>query len=208
MKLFYKAGACSLFPHIVLAELNHVYELEAVDLGNKTWSQGDFRQVNPKGSVPALRMDNGEVLTEGAVIAQYLCEMKPEQTLMPKAGSLENLRCREWLNYLSTELHKGFGPLFWGGRAVRNDEGRKELTEFTKEVLSTRMNFISEKLGQNDWLMGKTFTLPDAYLFTILNWTAFVGLDLSRWSNLTAFMERTSKRPAVQRALKEEGLLK
>ncbi|WP_408096033.1 glutathione transferase GstA [Peredibacter sp. HCB2-198] len=206
MRLYYKAGACSLAPHIVMAELNMVYEIEAVDLANKTCASGDYKMINPKGSVPALRMENGEVLTEGAVIMQYLADQNPEAGLMPKLGTTDRYRCMEWLNFIASEVHKNFTPLF--RTSVKNAEGLKELKDGQIETLKNKIGFISEKLGSNDFLMGKTFTVADAYLFTCLGWGKFVGLDVTQWSNIANYMARIAERPTVMRAMKEEGLLK
>lgn len=207
MKLFYKAGACSLAPHIVMCELNMAYELEAVDLVSKTCASGDYKAINPKGSVPALKMDNGEILTEGAVISQYLADQKIESDLMPKFGTLDRYRCMEWMNFIATDLHKNFTPLFAKDRILKNPEGKNELQAFYSGVLKMRLDFVSENLGSNDFLLGKTFTVADAYLFTVLGWSKYVGLDLSQWSNLVQYVDRVGSRPAVIRAMKEEGLL-
>lgn len=206
MKLFFKAGACSLAPHIVMAELNMVYELEAVDLMTKTCASGDYKLINPKGSVPALKMDNGEILTESGIISQFLAEQKMEAGLLPKQGTMERIRCMEWMNFLATDLHKNFSPLFSGDRIVKNAEGKQEMVNFYKGVIKARLGYVSEKLGNNDYLMGTTFTVADAYLFTILGWTKFVGVDIE-WSNIARYQERVGSRPAVVRAMKEEGLL-
>lgn len=207
MKLFYKAGACSLAPHIVLAELNMAYELEAVDLGSKTSVSGDFRKINPKGSIPALKMDNGEILTEGAVISQYIADQKPEGNLIPKMGTVDRYRCQEWLNFVATEIHKNFSPLFGVDRMFQTDSGKTECRAAFKANLNTKLAFVSEKLGTNDYLMGKDFNIADAYLFTCLNWSKLVGVDLSSWSNITGYMTRVATRPGVVKAMKEEGLL-
>lgn len=208
MKLYYAKGACSLTPHIVMAELNMVYELESVNLADKTCASGDFRQINPKGSVPALTMDNGEVLTEVAVIAQYLADQKNDGTLFAPFGSMERIRTLEWMNYIATEVHKFFSPLFFAERAFSSMETQNDVKNFYKNNLNTKFNFISEKLGNNDYLMGEKFSIADAYLFNVLTWTKFVGLDLSKWSNITNYMNRISERPAVIRAMTEQGLLK
>jgi glutathione S-transferase len=207
MKLFYKAGACALAPHIVMAELNMVYEVEAVDLVTKTCASGDFKKINPKGAIPALRMDNGEILTEGAVISQYLADQKMDSTMLPKFGTLERVRCLEWMNFIATDLHKNFGPLFGADRIMKNTEGKTELKAFYTETLKNKITFVSEKLANNDFLMGKTFTIADAYLFTVLNWTGHVGIDLTEWTNVKAYMNRVTERPAVMRAMKEEGMI-
>jgi glutathione S-transferase len=207
MKLFYKAGTCSLAPHIVMTELNMVFETESVDLATKQCVSGDFRKINPKGSVPALRMDNGEILTEGSIISQYLADQKMDSGLIPKYGTLERYRCLEMMNFIATEVHKSFSPLFGADRIVKNVEGKTEMKMYYVEALKTKVALVSEKLGSNDFLMGKQFTIADAYLFTVLGWSKHVGLDLSAWSNVTSYMNRVSERPAVMKAMKVEGLI-
>lgn len=208
MKLFYTPGACSLTPHIVMAELNMVYELDMVNLSEKTCTTGDFRLINPKGSVPALKMEDGEVLTEAAVICQYLTEQTPGNTMLGKFGTMERTRTLEWMNYIATEIHKNFTPVFAVEKMFKNTETQTEVKNFYKNSLNLKFAYLSEKLGQNDYLTGKEFTIADAYLFTCLSWTRYVGMDLTPWSNLTGFMKRVSERPAVMKAMKEEGLLK
>ncbi len=207
MKLFYSRGACSLAPHIVLAELNMVYEVEAVDLNKKSCVSGDFLKINAKGSIPVLRMENGEFLTEGQVISQYLADQKPESNIYPKFGTTERYRCQEWMNFVATEIHKGFSPLFGAERLFTTDAGKTECKTAYKGVLTQKLNYLSETMGENDFLMGKTFTIADAYLFTCLSWSKHVGLDLNQWKNITTYMERVGTRPAVIRAMKEEGML-
>lgn len=207
MKLFYKAGACSLAAHIVMAELNMAYELEAVDLQNKTCASGDFYKINPKGSVPALLMDSGEVLTECAVISQYLADQNIESTLLPKLGTIDRYRCLEWMNYIATDIHKNFGPFFSLDRMMNNTEGKNEFKTSAMELLKNKIAHASEKLAANDYLLGKEFTIADAYLFTCLGWGKYIGLDIGQWPNLAAYSQRVSQRPAVLKALKEEGLL-
>lgn len=207
MKLFYKAGTCSLAPHIVLSELNMVFETEAVDLATKQCASGDYRKINPKGSVPALRMDNGEILTEGAIISQYLADQKMDSGLIPKFGTLDRYRCLELMNFIATDIHKSFSPLFGADRIVKNVEGKTEMKMYYVEALKTKIGLVSEKLGSNDFLMGNQFTIADAYLFTVLSWSKLVGLDLSAWSNVMTYMNRVSERPAVMKAMKAEGLI-
>jgi glutathione S-transferase len=162
MKLFYKAGACSLSPHIVLREAELPFTLEAVDLAKKTTAHGDdFRKVNPKGYVPTLELDDGQVLTEGPAIIQYLADLVPGKKLAPVAGSLQRVRLQEWLNFISTELHKSFSPLFWpefpdAGKAIMRDR------------LKLRLGFVAEKMEGKSYLMGEEFSVADAYLFTVL----------------------------------------
>jgi glutathione S-transferase len=208
MKLYFTPGTCALATHIALAESGTTYETEQVNLKNKTCPSGDYTQINKKGSVPALKMSNGEILTEVAVVLQYIADQKPESALIPKAGTTERYRAQEWLNYISSEVHKAFNPFFVkNGMFDKNPEAMTEFRNFAMETLATRFNYISEKLGKNDYLMGKNFTVADAYLFTVMNWGKFVNFDFSKWSNLTAYQTRIYQRAGVQKALKEEGLL-
>lgn len=208
MKLYYSPGACSLATHIVMAELKMAYEIEAVNLKNKTCASGDFRQLNMKGSVPALNMDNGEVLTEVATISQYLCDLAPDHSLLAKYGTLERFRTLEWMNFIATEVHKSFSPLFFANEVYANVTTQNDVKDFAKQTLISKVTYISEKLGNNVYLMGDTFTIADAYLFTCLSWAKYVGLDFSNFSNISNYLKTISERPAVIRAMKEEGLLK
>jgi len=209
MKLFYSPGACSLAPHIVMSELNMAYEIESVDLRKKTTATGaDFKMINAKGSVPALKLESGDVLTEGAVILQYLADQKPEAGLMPKFGSMERFRMQEMLHFVSTELHKNFSPLWGAAMICKTTEGQTDLVDFYKTALQTKMAFASEKLGTNDFLMGKEFSIVDAYFFTVMSWAAYKEVDYSKHTNLVKYMERVGSRPSVQKAMREEGLIK
>jgi glutathione S-transferase len=208
MKLYYSPGACSLAPHIVMAELNMVYELEAVNLGNKTCTTGDYKHINMKGCVPALKMDNGEILTEGAVISQYLADYKNDGTMLAKFGTADRIRTLEWTNFVATEIHKNFSPLFGTEKMFKSTDTQNDVKNFYKNVLTDKFNFLAEKLGQNNFITGNDFTIADAYLFTCLTWTKYVGIDMTIWSNLNSYMKRVSERPAVIKAMKEEGLLK
>lgn len=202
MKLYYAQAACSLAPHIALREAKLPFELEPVNLqSKKTRGGGDFYAVNPKGSVPVLELDNGEILTEAAVIMRYVAERNPEMNLIPKHGTFERYRADEWLNYIATELHKGFGPLW-------HPAFPPEVKDMTKTSLGTKFDFVAKKLKGNQFLMGSTFTVADGYLFTVLNWTGFHAIDLGKWPELAQFQERVKARPAVQEALGAEGLLK
>lgn len=207
MKLFYKAAACSLAPHIVMAELNMVYELEAVDIKTKQCASGDYREINANGSVPALKMESGEILSEGAVIMQYLADQKPEAGLMPKLGTTERYRCMEWLNFIATDLHKNYTPLFFAGMIVKNAEGLAEMKKYYVEVLQNKIGVASKRLGNNEFVMGSQFTVADAYLFTVLGWSKYVGVDFSAYENIKTYMARVGERPSVVRAMKEEGML-
>jgi glutathione S-transferase len=202
MKLFFAPGACSLSPHIVLLEAGVPFTKERVDLkSKKTESGSDYLAVNPKGAVPALQLDNGTVLTEGAVITQYIADQKPDSTLAPRAGTMERYRLMELLNYIATEVHKGFGPLF-------NPNASSEWKEAAVAALSAKFDWLSGYLGNKTYLLGDTFTLPDAYLFTVLNWTPRVGIDLKKWPILSAYHARVAQRPKVLEAMKAEGLLR
>ena len=202
MKLYFKAGSCSLSPHIVLLEAGLPFDLVEVDLATKRTKDGaDYRAINPKGSVPALELDDGMLLTEGAVIVQYLADRKPAAGLAPAAGTLERYRLQEWLNYIASEIHKGFSPLF-------NPKAPDEWKALVKEVLlPQRFEFLANHLGANAFLMGDAFSIADAYLFTVLGWAKRVNLDLGQWPALPAFLQRVAARPAVQSAMKAEGLI-
>ncbi len=201
MKLFYMPGACSLSPHIVAREAGLPLELERVDYGTKRTETGaDFMAVNPKGYVPALRLDDGETLTEGLAIVQYLADLAPESRLAPPNGSLPRYRLQEWLAFIATELHKGFGPLF----AETTPPATKQAA---KDALARRFTYLDQRLAGRDYLMGSTFTVADAYAFTVLNWTQRFGIDLEPYPNLRNFMARVAGRPAVREAMKAEGIL-
>jgi len=202
MKLYYAPGACSLSPHIVARELGIPVELKKVNVKDKTIEDGgDYWKINARGYVPALELDNGQVLTEGPAIIQYLADQKPEAGLAPKNGSLERYRLQEWLNILTSEIHKGFSPLF-------KPNTPEEYKKISKDNLATRFDWLDKQLAGKDYLTGKTFTVADAYLFVLLNWTKFQSIDLNRWPNLAAFQARVGARPKVQEALQFEGLLK
>lgn len=202
MKLYYAPGACSLAPHIVLEEGGFTYESEAIDLrGNRTTSSGkDFSEINPKGYVPTLVLDDGQVLTEGPAINQYLADRVPEKKLAPPNGSMERYRLQEWLTFLGTELHKSFSPLF---NPAASDDWKKA----SMETLDRRLTYIAQQLGSKQFLVGDNFTIVDAYLFTILSWGQYVGLDIGKWPALKEYHGRIFMRPAVQAALKAEGLI-
>lgn len=201
MKLFFKPGACSLASHIVAREagLGDV-AIEKVDTkAGRTESGADWRALNPKGYVPALLLEDGQLLTEGAVIVQYLADRKPGARLVPPAGSLERYRVQEWLNYIATEVHKTFSPLF--SRATPEEWKAK-----MRENLGARFDLLSRALEGRDFLMGAQFSVADAYLYTVLRWTKPIDFELARWPALGAYLERCAKRPGVAKALQEEGL--
>ncbi|TQF11508.1 glutathione transferase GstA [Myxococcus llanfairpwllgwyngyllgogerychwyrndrobwllllantysiliogogogochensis] len=202
MKLYYSSGACSLSPHIALREAGLKFDLEKVDLrGKKTETGADYFAVNTKGYVPALQLDNGTVLTEGPAIVQYIADQAPEAKLAPANGSLERYKLQELLNFISTEIHKGFSPLF---NPAFPDEGKK----IYKDRLAVRFKTLDEVLSKNTFLMGEQFTVADAYLFTVLNWAKPVQVDLEAFPAVKAYHARIAERPHVQAALAAEGLKK
>ncbi|MGH7917363.1 MAG: glutathione transferase GstA [Candidatus Binataceae bacterium] len=201
MKLYFAPGACSLSPHIVLREAGIDAELEQVDLKSKKTKAGaDFNAINPKGYVPVLTLDNGQILTEGPVIVQYLADQKASSGLAPAAGTFERYRLQEWLNFICAELHKSFAPLF--NQAVPEDYKR-----IAREGIARRFALIDSEL-KGDFLMGSKFTVADAYLFVMTNWAKLMKMDLATWPRLKAYNERIAARPKVQEAMKEEGLIK
>jgi glutathione S-transferase len=202
MKLYYAPGACSLSPHIVSREAGIPVELKKVNLKDKVVEGGaDFRKVNSKGYVPALELDDGQVLTEGPAIVQYLADQKPESGLAPKAGSFERYRLQEWLNFITAEIHKGFSPLF-------KPSTPEEYKKIARENLAGRFDWLNQQLAGKDYLMGKSFSVADAYLFTVLTWTKPLQIDLGKWPSVAAFVARVSARPKVKEAMKAEGLIK
>ncbi|ANC92264.1 glutathione transferase GstA [Azospirillum humicireducens] len=197
MKLYYKPGACSLSPHIVLREAGLPFDLVKVDLVTKTLPDGsDFRAVNPKGQVPTLTLDEGGILTEGAVIVQYVADKVPGSGLIPAAGTIERYRVQELLNFIGSELHKGVVPLFPMLKEVVSDNYR----EFAGKVLGGKLAVLNTQLEGKAYLTGDTFTVADAYAYTVLSWLPRIGFDLSPLPNLVAFAERVAARPAVQAA--------
>jgi glutathione S-transferase len=201
MKLYFSPGACSLSPHIVLREAGFDFDLEQVDNREKKTKSGkDYWTINPKGQVPVLEFDNGDRLTEGPVIVQYLADQKPASGLTPAAGSMDRYRVQEWLNFITSELHKSFGPIF---RPTTPDAYKT----ISKENLGKRFDWIDKQLAGRQYLMGDKFTVADAYLFTVLRWAQRIEVDLAKWPNLKAYVDRVAARPKVQEAMKAEGLL-
>lgn len=202
MKLYYSPGSCALAPHIVLCELGLAHELEKVDLKSHTTADDvDYYSVNPKGYVPALQFDDGRVLTEGPAIAQYLADQKPEAGLLPPAGSIERARVHEWLTFTGTELHKNFSTLF-------NPSAAEEWKAAARGNLEKRFGYVDQALQGRQYLLGDQFSIADAYLFVVSGWAGVMQIDMAAWPTLTAFRQRVSERPAVQEAMRAEGLLK
>ena len=202
MKLFYAPGACSLSPHIALLESGLEATLVKVDTkAHQTEGGGDYYAVNPKGYVPLLELDDGDRLTEGPAIVQYIADRNPKSKLAPAAGTMERYHLQEWLNFITAELHKQFSPLFQAATPA-------EYKETLKDKIGKRFDWVAEQLKGKDYLMGDTFTVADAYLFTMLIWTKHVGIDLARWPALTAYQARVAARPKVREAMIAEGLIK
>ena len=204
MKLYFFPGACSIPCHIALHETGAKFEIEKVDTKSKKTAAGsDYLGVNAKGYVPTLELDNGEKLTEAQVILQYVADQKPAAKLLPAAGSMERYRVLEWLNFVAAEIHKGHTPLF--RHAEKLPDSSKQPF---KDDLEMRFAWLAKHLETKPYLMGDQFTIADIYLFTVLNWPRYVGLDVAKWPALTAFQKRVGGRPAVQAALVAEGLIK
>ena len=202
MKLYYSPGTCSLSPHIVAREAGLAVDMVLASTKTKKLQDGtDFYTINPKGSVPVLELNDGQRLTEGPAIVQYLADLAPASRLAPPAGSWERVRLQEWLNYITSELHKGFAPLFTPG-----------MPEEAKALFRARLlqcfAYVDAQLAGKSYLMGEDFTVADAYLFVVSNWGQFVGVDLGVYANLVALRARVAARPAVQAALEAEGLVK
>lgn len=201
MKLYYSPGSCAMSPHIVLSETGAAYTLERVDLATKTTETGrPLSEINPQDAVPVLALDNGDTLTEGAAIVQYVADQHPEAGLLPPPGSLARAKVQQWLNYIATEMHKAHVPLF-----------KADYPAASKEIALANINrayaFVSAALADQPYLTGSAFTVADAYLFTIVNWHKFIGLDLAPWPTLVAYQQKVAARPAVEKAMREEGLL-
>ncbi|MBM3581219.1 MAG: glutathione transferase GstA [Alphaproteobacteria bacterium] len=200
MKLYFSPGACSLSPHIVLREVGLPFALEQVDLATKKTKRGDdFSAVNPKGQVPVLQLDDGAILTEGPAIVQYLADRNPASGLAPANGTLDRYRLQEWLNYITSELHKGFTPLF----KPNTPDAYKTIT---RDNLANRFGYLDRHLAGRPYIMGERFTVADAYAFTVVGWSKYMKIDLTPWHNLKTYMDRIAGRPKVQEAMKAEGL--
>ena len=200
MKLFYTPGACSISPHIALCEAGIDHQIDKVDLkAKKTEGGSDYLAVNPKGYIPALQLDNGEILVEGVAIVQYIADQKPDSGLAPKAGTMERYRLQEWLTFISSELHKGFSPLF-------NPAIPDEVKKVFRDRLTQRWAYVEKALAGKDYLMG-SFNVADGYLYNMTRWAKRVELDMSACPNVNAFVARMEARPKVIEALKAEGLM-
>ena len=201
MKLYYMVGTCSLASLIALHESGISFETASLDRKTRRTSDGlDFQQVNSKGYVPALRLDDGQVLTENVAVLLYIADRNPAARLAPAAGTLERYRLIEWLAFINSEIHKNYAPLF--------HPGGEEMKQYARAELSKRLDWLHAALGEKVFLTGDAFTVADAYLFVVLGWSAHVGIDLAKWPNLKRYRSELSSRPAVRAALKAEGLSK
>lgn len=200
MKLYFAPGTCSFSPHIALREAGIAVELVRVDIKKHVLAAdgSDFSAINPKGYVPVLELDNGTRLTEGPAIVQYIADLKPESGLAPKAGTIERYQLQEWLGFINSEVHKGFGPLF-------NPATPAEYKTIALKNLAGRLSYIAGHLATHDYLLGNHFTVADGYLFTVLGWGQWVGIDLKEWPALAAFQERVAGRASVREALAAEA---
>jgi glutathione S-transferase len=200
MKLYYLTGACSLAASIALRDAGLKFELVKVDRKTKKAADGlDFNEVNPKGYVPALTLDNGETLTENVTVLQYIADRNPAAKLAPAAGTIERYRLMEWLSFINSEVHKGFSPLF-------RQDASEDVKEFTRRNLAKRLDYLERALGSKKFLMGEQYTVADPYLYTVLGWGQHVGVDLANWPQLKRYVEGIGTRPHVIEARKAEGL--
>jgi glutathione S-transferase len=201
LKLFYKPGACSLASHIVLQESGLPFEVEAVDLKTKVTASGaDFTKINPKGYVPALLLESGELLTEGPAIMQYVADQVPAKHLAPLADAMSRYRLQSWLTFIGTELHKNFTPFF-------NPAAGSDWKASAMSNLERRLTYVAQHIDDRQFLLGDEFSIGDAYLFTVLGWAKHIDLDLGKWPALSAYQARVGARAGVQAAMKAEGLI-
>jgi glutathione S-transferase len=202
VKLYYATGACSLSPHIALQEAGLAYTLKRVDTKTHKLADGsDFGAINGKGYVPVLELDDGTRLTEGPAIVQYIADLAPQSGLAPANGTFERYRLQEWLNFITSEIHKAFGPLF-------DPNAAEPVKQWAKERLNKRLEWTAGRLAGRPYLLGERFSVADAYLFTVLNWCKWTGIDLARWPVLVDYVARVGARPKVIAALKAEGLIR
>lgn len=202
MQLYFSPGACSLATHITLRELGIPFELKRADTKTKKLVDGsDYLAINSKGAVPALQLDNGQVLTEGVVLMQYLADQKGDTPLLPRFGSPERYRVLEWLNFITSEVHKAYSPLW-------NPSADPKVKEYTLANLEKKLDWTDKQLAGKKFLTGENFTIADAYLYTVINWSFFLGMNLDKWPALKEFHARVAARPSVLAALEAEGLNK
>ncbi len=201
MKLYYLPGACSLASHIALQETKLPFDIDKLTAATMTTSNGtDFTKINAKGYVPTLELNDGSILTEGSAVLQYIADQSPNSGLAPKSGTTERYRLQEWLNYIATEIHKSYSPLF-------SKTTPEETKTTVRNTLAKRLGFVEEQLAYKPYLMGENFTVADAYLYVVLNWSGRVGFDLGQFPKISEYVARLSVRPSVVAAMKAEGLL-
>jgi glutathione S-transferase len=201
MKLYISPGACSMASNIALHEAGIPFEVAKVDKRTKRVDGVEFIEINPKGYVPALRLDDGQLLTENVAVLQYIADLKPDSKLAPPAGTMERYRLQEWLSFINSEVHKAFTPLF-------SQEASEDMKAYSRNNITKRLSYLQGALGDKQFLMGDQFTIADAYLFTVLGWSAHVGVDIGQWPNLKSYVERIRARPHVVEAMTAEGLIK
>jgi len=201
VKLYFLTGACSLASNIALREAGIPFDLIKVDRRTKQAAGVDFTQINPKGYVPALQLDDGQVLTENVAVLQYIADRNPAAKLAPPAGTMDRYRLQEWLSFINSEVHKAFSPLF-------SSEASDDMKTYARNYVAKRLDYVEKALGDKTFLMGDQFTVADAYLFTVIGWGAHVGIDLARWPKLNSYHQRIASRPYVIEAMTAEGLLK
>jgi glutathione S-transferase len=201
MKLYISPGSCSMASNIALHEAGIPFEVAKVDKRTKRVEGVDFIEINPKGYVPALRLDDGQLLTENVAVLQYIADLNPDSKLAPPAGTMERYRLQEWLSFINSEVHKPFTPLF-------SQEATEEMKTYARNNITKRLTYLQGALGDKPYLMGEQFTVADAYLFTVLGWGAHVGIDIGQWPNLKSYVERIRARPRVVEAMTTEGLVK
>lgn len=207
MKLYYSQGVCSLAPHIILEELGIPYTAQQVEFDKGDGDRPEFLKLNPMGAVPVLELSNGEAITEGVAIQQYLADLKPEMGLAPRAGTMERVRLQESLNFIATELHKGIGILFAPQLYTKTPAGAEEFKSAAMEIAGKKIDLMEIKLGKKPFVMGDKYSIADAYLFTVFGWAKYVGLRSEKWPNLVAHSKRMMERPAVRRTMEMEDLL-
>ncbi|MEQ1589283.1 MAG: glutathione transferase GstA [Gallionella sp.] len=201
MKLYYAPGTCALASHIALEESGQPFTIDKLNVPTKTTASGeDFMQINPKGYVPVVKLDDGNILTEGAVILQYIADQNPSSNLAPAQGTMARYRLQEWLNFIGSEVHKTYSPMF--NKAVSED-----YKIVARNLLAKRLSYVEAQLASKSYLMGDTFTIADAYLFTVLRWSERVSFDLNPFPNIQGYLARIAARPSVQAAMKAEGLI-
>jgi glutathione S-transferase len=201
MKLYIMTGACSMASNIALHEAGIQFEISKVDRRTKRADGVEFVTINPKGYVPALRLDDGQVLTENVAVLQYIADLNPAAKLAPPAGTMERYRLQEWLSFINSEVHKAFTPLF-------SPEATEEMKDYARNYIAKRLTYVEGALGDRQYLMGEQFTVADAYLFTVVGWGAHVGVDVGQWPKLKSYVDRVRARPHVIEAMTAEGLIK